>query len=488
MPDQVSIDEAIQRLVDANTNNASKINKLEGQIDDICKNFEEYKDQITRSTKEELRRMSEELQAATTVFKQETNDKFEEIKYEWRHMHTDIRRDMDVILFKLHEESPPTSTLTRKLSDLANVKEDEEKSDIRGKESPAIPNIPERPFHMAASNEEPPPIRTPSGFQHSAPDELSPRMPLLAANPFYPGKHSIIVPPASAAPAFYGKNTESPTQFLIRVQEYAESVHAWDRTTLVNGISQFLRDSALEWYCQLRLSHRRPNTWTEFEDLFLAQFNSPVRKARQEQEWHECKQKENETINEFLVRLRALWREQKPKETEKDLVKHLFCRMRNDLLNMIGVSCHASLDEVITEVQQIEDVLYRRAKGERLAKQPKRTSATTADTTPYKRYNEDYTSRATTWTDKEDAFNKYNRRTRDHQVNEMTPHRNPTTAESNTGRQSGSYGEYCYRCGGYGHWTSYCPMQYGTYRQERNKFNSKNVRGALGERTSRAPM
>jgi hypothetical protein len=97
-------------------------------------------------------------------------------------------------------------------------------------------------------------------------------------------KHSIIVPPSSAAPAFYGKYTESPTQFLIRVQEYAESVHSWDRATLVNGISQFLRDSALEWYCQLRLSHHRPQTWTEFMDLFLAQFNSPVRKARQEQE------------------------------------------------------------------------------------------------------------------------------------------------------------------------------------------------------------
>ena len=82
------------------------------------------------------------------------------------------------------------------------------------------------------------------------------------------------------------KNTERPTQFLIRVQEYAESVHVWDRTTLVNGISQFLRDSTLEWYCQLRLSHRRPHTWAEFEDLFLVQFNSPVRKARQKQEWH----------------------------------------------------------------------------------------------------------------------------------------------------------------------------------------------------------
>jgi hypothetical protein len=43
--------------------------------------------------------------------------------------------------------------------------------------------------------------------------------------------HSIIVPPSSAAPAFYGKHTESPTQFLIRAQEYAESVHSWDRAT-----------------------------------------------------------------------------------------------------------------------------------------------------------------------------------------------------------------------------------------------------------------
>ena len=48
-------------------------------------------------------------------------------------------------------------------------------------------------------------------------------------------------------------------------------------------------------------------------------------------------------------------REQKPKEKERHLVKHLFCRMRNDLLNIIGISRNASLDEVITEVQPIED-------------------------------------------------------------------------------------------------------------------------------------
>jgi hypothetical protein len=315
---------------------------------------------------------------------------------------------------------------------------------------------------------------------------------------FYPPAHqlnpikpTIIVPPSSAAPAFHGKHTESPTQFLIRVQEYAESVHAWDRITLVNGISQFLRDSALEWYCQLRFSHRRPNTWTEFEDVFLAQFNSPVRKARQEQEWHECKQKENETINEFLVRLRALWREQKPQETEKDLVKHLFCRMRNDLLNMIGISRTASLDEVITEVQQIEDILYRRAKGERLAKHIKRASSPDAETSPIKHYNEENTHRSTPWSNKKNPYNRYKRRTEDHQVNEVTPkyytyNQNQTTSEPNMIQQVERYG--CRNCGDYGHWTKDCPRSSGAYRQERSKPNTKNIRGALDERTSYAPM
>ncbi|CAF3338717.1 unnamed protein product, partial [Rotaria sp. Silwood2] len=195
------------------------------------------------------------------------------------------------------------------------------------------------------------------------------------------------IPPSSAAPAFHGKHSESPTQFLIRVQEYAESVHAWDRPTLLNGISQFLRDSALEWYCQLRMSHRRPQTWTEFTDVFLAQFNSPVRKAKQEQEWHECKQKEDKTINEFLVRLRALWREQKPKETEADLVKHLFCRMRNDLLNMIGTPRNVSLDELMAEVQQIEEILYRRAKNQRLSNQVKQSSLVDVERSTRKHYN-----------------------------------------------------------------------------------------------------
>ncbi|CAF0931913.1 unnamed protein product, partial [Adineta ricciae] len=107
-----------------------------------------------------------------------------------------------------------------------------------------------------------------------------------------PTTHTIVIPPTSAIPTFSGNSTENPRQFLIRVQEYTETINHWDSQSLLNGISQFLRGAALEWYCQLRISHRRPQTWIEFTNLFLNQFNSPVRRARQEQLWKECRQEE----------------------------------------------------------------------------------------------------------------------------------------------------------------------------------------------------
>ena len=181
------------------------------------------------------------------------------------------------------------------------------------------------------------------------------------------------------APVFYGKYTEDPKQFLIDLQNYAESVYSWDRARLLNGMSVFLRDSALEWYCQLRMSHRRPHTWMEFADLFLAQFNTSLRRARREQEWHDCCQRANENISEFLLRLRTLWREQEPEGTDKDLVQHLLRRMRSDLSGMIQISSNASLDEVISETQKMEGILRRRAQEEQLGKRRMTQSSSSAD-------------------------------------------------------------------------------------------------------------
>ena len=39
----------------------------------------------------------------------------------------------------------------------------------------------------------------------------------------------------------------------------------------------------------------------------------------------------------------------RPKETEVDLIRHLFCKMRNDLFGTIGAPCGPSLDEIIYE-------------------------------------------------------------------------------------------------------------------------------------------
>ena len=59
--------------------------------------------------------------------------------------------------------------------------------------------------------------------------------------------HLFMIPPPTVMPIFYGKYSENPNQFLIRIQQYAETVYGWDQSTLFLGISQFLQDTALDW-------------------------------------------------------------------------------------------------------------------------------------------------------------------------------------------------------------------------------------------------
>ena len=87
--------------------------------------------------------------------------------------------------------------------------------------------------------------------------------------------------------------------------------------------------------------------------------------AQQEHEWDECKQQENETINEFVVRLRSLWLEQKTEEEETDFSKHLFRKMRTDMLTLMNATRSSSLEDIITEAQQVEEILYLRNKDAR---------------------------------------------------------------------------------------------------------------------------
>jgi len=301
----------------------------------------------------------------TAAYVEETTNKFADNKQQWNLMYAKIMNKLDLI-------SKSVITSPNEQQNKAVEKEE------FGAGKSWLPTIEETPRHTFTTT----PYTTTAQWGHpseTVPYHMEPEIKHTTAIPsVFPlngVKHSVIVPPSSAAPAFYGKHSESPTQFLIRVQEYAETVLEWNRSTLLLGITQFLRDTALDWYCQLKVSGHKPQTWTEFVELFLSQFTSPIRSARQEQEWYECKQGEDETINEFIIRLRVLWTKQKPKETEVDLIKHLFCKMRNDsLLSMMGVPCGATLDEIIREAQEVEEILYRRKKEERLLKYLNQTS------------------------------------------------------------------------------------------------------------------
>ena len=156
-----------------------------------------------------------------------------------------------------------------------------------------------------------------------------------------------MLPPTASIPTFSGKSTENPQQLLLRIEQYTHTVNHWSRATLLRSISQFLKDDALEWYCQLYHTNTLPTDWTDFCNRFLTQFHSPVRIAQQEQVWVECKQHENETINQFVVRLRSLWLEQKFDEQEPDFIKHLFCKMRPDIFTLMNLPSSSSLITII---------------------------------------------------------------------------------------------------------------------------------------------
>jgi hypothetical protein len=178
----VSIEEAVKRLVEVDRNNASKISRLESQID-------EYREQSTSSNREELRNMSEkihEIQSTTIAFQQETNTKFEEIKHHWDCMYTDMKSDMNGILIKLNETSGPTiSTLTLMPKEETRTEEDERKQDITGKDIPDTPHpISGRPFQPTAFKDNFFPTRTFELSPHLTHAEQSQRT-------FIPSAHSL---------------------------------------------------------------------------------------------------------------------------------------------------------------------------------------------------------------------------------------------------------------------------------------------------------
>ena len=278
-------------------------------------------------------------------------------------LQTTTRHDLGVLETNLTDLLSSKDTVwTQVTNDMRSLKDDlqELKSILGNANSHArryqTHNVPDtvEPFFQDTSTPVPPILQQPSSSA-----------PLSSPHWSYATPRTIVLPPTSAAPTFSGKPIERPRQFLLRIEEYTQTVNHWSRDTLLQGISQYLEEDALEWYCQLRLTTYAPHTWDDFVLRFLAQFHSPIRAAQQDQAWTDCKQGENETINQFVVRLRSLWLEQKTDEKEPDFTKHLFCKMRPDMLNLMNFSRSSSLENIVIEAQKVEEILFLRNKEQR---------------------------------------------------------------------------------------------------------------------------
>ena len=100
--------------------------------------------------------------------------------------------------------------------------------------------------------------------------------------------------------------------------------------------------------------------------FFLTQFKSLIRLAQLEKEWKACCQREDETLNEFVVRLRSIWLEIKPNENEAHLLTYLLCKMRSDLLAILGICHNLTLDQILERAQTAEHILFLRGRDEHL--------------------------------------------------------------------------------------------------------------------------
>jgi hypothetical protein len=424
--EKLKVGQAVQKLSDANVIQSSRLAELENKMTEIDVN-------ITKRNKDEADNMSNE----TIMSKLEQNQQhWNELTSDVRNLRAEIQKIAEAIIMN------------------QNTKHDSNQS-IGDKAY-----TPQSNRNASESDE---------SFESRKPKEQS-------------TTHTIVIPPTSSIPTFCGTTSENPHQFLIRVKEYTETVNNWNEKSLLNGISQFLRDTALEWYCQLRTTMRRPQTWTEFATVFLNQFNSPIRRARQEQLWKNCKQEEHETINEFVVRLRALWREQKPNETEDNLIRHLMCKMKNNLLTMIGVSRCDTLDEIVFGAQKVEEILYQRSRQQQQQYNNTKQELPHHNSMATSAHDEDgqYEVQAVSVQQTRQYRNSYMKKP------QYTNYSTRTTSYQREPQPTSNV--KCYTCGLKGHIASHCRSRYNTHQQQYARWYPKNGNGARAGRDHDALM
>ena len=257
---------------------------------------------------------------------------------------------------------------------------------------------------------------------------------------------TMYMPPESTAPIFHGYLSEQPAKFLYSIKDYFDATYMWGEDALLQRISIYLKGDAQEWITYLRKNNKFPKSWAEFTQQFMTHFNSPMRRTQQKQKWKECRQKENETIMQFSLRVRALWEEVYPKETEEDLVEHLLSKMHVKVMNaIVGHGRYTTVEQIISHAQIVEEAHYRREQNEKYDNNPNRRATDN---------NKDNANKNKPW------YNKHSN----------------TSHEDTLNNQAGQSKYACYHCGRSNHWARDCwfKNENTNERSQESTSNTKN--------------
>ena len=468
--EQITLPVALQRLSEANGSNTSRLTDLETKLTEMYNKIMQKKPETTSEANDDtsdfqntMTNRIQSIQAEGQRWQDQTKTQLEQNKEEVHHvtkelreMREEVKKICEVIMASHIVEKNNTETVGRQESIIPNN------------------NRTSEGIEQQTAGQSPRGSRVQEGHREESEYNETMRSRWMAQP-----TQNIVIPPLASIPTFSGNITESPRQFLIQIKEYTETVNHWDDELLLRGISQYLRDTAFEWYCQLRTAYRRPHDWLEFTVLFLAQFNSPIRRARQKEEWKNCKQEKNETMNQFIVRLRAVWREQKPHENEEHLAKHLIRKMRNDVLYMMGLSRCETVEEITIEAQKIEQVMLDRSNEKYSQTQRSEENQGHFLSTSTSGYENQFEVQAMSAHQNNGRGGAYTRR------NEDTTNRYTNYGQTTTGNQAGGKSAYdiqCYACGKRGHIAAYCRSQQNRYQQQYSREYQKNGHGAQGGR------
>ena len=168
-------------------------------------------------------------------------------------------------------------------------------------------------------------------------------------------------------------------------------------------------------------------------------------------------------------------------------------KMRGNLLTMIGISQCRSVDEVITEAQQMEEILYQRNKHEYTSANHE-LSQNNASTMPPAYQDEDqleiYAMSAQQRSKHSKAYTRAYYSTQATRSNYQATKQRNQSSRSTANRQftDPSSDIICYACERKEHIRLNCPFQYKSNQNHNIRFYPKNDNRAQDGRVLGAPM